>query len=118
MTNLEGKILRILNRVSSEPPLLAAVVTVFIYSSPALLSIVKYGHIGLPNGFTQHIVVEPVFALIAIFINLFLLVVFVSAPAIKVNFNFILINDWARKLLIFFLLGIVSIINTHNRSKN
>lgn len=93
-------------KLKREPPFAAAVITIFIFTCPVLVSILTTGSILLPAGYTSSIVVAPVYGLFALIINITLLFIFGTAPVFKANFQSIIAPDFLRKALIYLYLAL------------
>jgi hypothetical protein len=88
-------------KLKLEPPFAAAVLTVFIFTVPVLVSIINRGIILLPAGYTSSLIVEPVYGLFALLINIALLWLFGMAPVFKAGFQSIVTPDIVRKVMIY-----------------
>ena len=95
-----------LQKCKREPPFAAACLTVFVFTCPVLISIVTRGVIVLPSGYTAETVVQPIYGIAALAVNLILLFILGAAPIFDARFQSIVTPDFFRKMLICIYIGL------------
>lgn len=98
--------LPIIAKIKREPPLAAAFLTISVFSVPVIISIVTKGYLLLPGGYTYTLIVNPLFGLAAILLNLLLLYIFSISPILKLRFHSLITPHYVRKFVILCYVGI------------
>lgn len=96
----------IFSKLKNEPPVAAAGLTIAVFSLPVLFSICTKGYLLLPPGYTYTLKVNPIFGVISIAIDVFLVYIFSISPMVKMGFHSLKAPDVFRKLLIVIYMSV------------